>query len=251
MRAVRLAHPGGRGHGRPGLRPDVRGRGARVPRGQAGRPVRRPGRKGAGAAAPDDRPLAPGASTSPTCSSAARRGTAIRSPRRSRRARATSSPRSSSSARRSSARSATSRRSSSRASPTASPASTASRSRCRIGGVDLVLYPIFHPAAALYTPAMMTTLEGDFARLPELLSGPVAAPPAPGCGRRRSRSRARASLRARARVRPAGSLLTSPTPSGSPPRSPGSFARRTSSMSSASWERGRPRSCAPPAPRSA
>ena len=49
----------------------------------------------------------------------------------------------------------------------------------RIGGVDLVLYPIFHPAAALYTPAMMTTLEGDFARLPELLSGPAAAPPAP------------------------------------------------------------------------
>jgi len=49
----------------------------------------------------------------------------------------------------------------------------------RIGGVDLVLYPIFHPAAALYTPAMMTTLEGDFARLPELLSGPAAVPPAP------------------------------------------------------------------------
>ena len=49
----------------------------------------------------------------------------------------------------------------------------------RIGGVDLVLYPIFHPAAALYTPAMMTTLETDFARLPELLSGPVEAPPAP------------------------------------------------------------------------
>ena len=41
----------------------------------------------------------------------------------------------------------------------------------RIGGVDLVLYPIFHPAAALYTPAMMSTLEADFARLPELLSG--------------------------------------------------------------------------------
>jgi DNA polymerase len=46
----------------------------------------------------------------------------------------------------------------------------------RIGGVDLVLYPIFHPAAALYTPAMMTTLEGDFARLPELLAGPVEVP---------------------------------------------------------------------------
>ncbi len=40
----------------------------------------------------------------------------------------------------------------------------------RIAGVDLVLYPIFHPAAALYTPAMMETLRGDFARLPELLS---------------------------------------------------------------------------------
>jgi DNA polymerase len=40
----------------------------------------------------------------------------------------------------------------------------------RIAGVDLVLYPIFHPAAALYTPAMMDTLRDDFAKLPELLS---------------------------------------------------------------------------------
>ena len=48
----------------------------------------------------------------------------------------------------------------------------------RIGGVDLVLYPIFHPAAALYTPSMMATLEADFARLPELLSMPAAPPPA-------------------------------------------------------------------------
>jgi len=50
----------------------------------------------------------------------------------------------------------------------------------RIGGVDLVLYPIFHPAAALYTPAMMTTLEEDFSRLPELLAVPGApSEPAP------------------------------------------------------------------------
>jgi uracil-DNA glycosylase family 4 len=59
----------------------------------------------------------------------------------------------------------------------------------RIAGVDLVLYPIFHPAAALYTPAMMETLKQDFAKLPELLStepvvaaipaAPVAAPVAP------------------------------------------------------------------------
>lgn len=39
-----------------------------------------------------------------------------------------------------------------------------------IGGHRLYLYPIFHPAAALYTPAMRTTLEEDFARLPGLLA---------------------------------------------------------------------------------
>lgn len=39
-----------------------------------------------------------------------------------------------------------------------------------IAGRRLYLYPIFHPAAALYTPAMKTTLEQDFALLPELLA---------------------------------------------------------------------------------
>jgi uracil-DNA glycosylase family 4 len=39
-----------------------------------------------------------------------------------------------------------------------------------INGVDLYLYPIFHPAAALYTPAMLTTLKEDFLRLPDLLA---------------------------------------------------------------------------------
>ncbi len=39
------------------------------------------------------------------------------------------------------------------------------------------LYPIYHPAAALYTPRMLETLREDFARLPELLSeGPPAQP---------------------------------------------------------------------------
>lgn len=42
--------------------------------------------------------------------------------------------------------------------------------RTEIGGVSLYLYPIFHPAAALYTPAMMTTLKEDILRLPELLA---------------------------------------------------------------------------------
>jgi DNA polymerase len=41
------------------------------------------------------------------------------------------------------------------------------------------LYPIFHPAAALYTPRMLETLREDFARLPELLSLPVPEQPTP------------------------------------------------------------------------
>jgi len=39
------------------------------------------------------------------------------------------------------------------------------------------LYPIFHPAAALYTPANVDVLRTDFARLPELLA--MAPPPQP------------------------------------------------------------------------
>jgi uracil-DNA glycosylase family 4 len=39
------------------------------------------------------------------------------------------------------------------------------------------LYPIYHPAAALYTPSMLETLRTDFARLPELLAqGPPPQP---------------------------------------------------------------------------
>ena len=40
------------------------------------------------------------------------------------------------------------------------------------------LYPIFHPAAALYTPRMLETLREDFARLPELLALPAPEQPA-------------------------------------------------------------------------
>jgi len=38
-----------------------------------------------------------------------------------------------------------------------------------IGGRRVTLYPLFHPAAALYTPRMLQTLEEDFARIPALL----------------------------------------------------------------------------------
>jgi uracil-DNA glycosylase family 4 len=69
-----------------------------------------------------------------------------------------------------------------------------------IGRRAVRLYPLFHPAAALYTRALLETLRADFARLPELLAlalpeQPLVAepavpepavvaeaPPAPGAG---------------------------------------------------------------------
>ncbi|MEQ8833313.1 MAG: uracil-DNA glycosylase family protein [Miltoncostaeaceae bacterium] len=38
-----------------------------------------------------------------------------------------------------------------------------------IGGRQVMLYPLFHPAAALYARATMGTLEEDFARIPALM----------------------------------------------------------------------------------
>ncbi len=46
-----------------------------------------------------------------------------------------------------------------------------------LGSRTVVLYPLYHPAAALYTPAMLKVLESDFARLPELLGRGVEPPP--------------------------------------------------------------------------
>jgi DNA polymerase len=49
-----------------------------------------------------------------------------------------------------------------------------------IGGRTVLLFPLYHPAAALYTPAMLKVLEADFARLPALLGTPEPEPaPAP------------------------------------------------------------------------
>ena len=47
--------------------------------------------------------------------------------------------------------------------------------RTSIGARRLYLFPIFHPAAALYTPAMLDTLKQDFLRLPEVLGLPLDA----------------------------------------------------------------------------
>lgn len=45
-----------------------------------------------------------------------------------------------------------------------------------IGGRDVLLYPLYHPAAALYTPAMLQVLEEDFRRIPDLLGSTAATP---------------------------------------------------------------------------
>jgi DNA polymerase len=63
-----------------------------------------------------------------------------------------------------------------------------------LGSRAVRLYPLYHPAAALYTPRMLQTLREDFARIPELLAlgapeqpsrepvVPIAADPDPGSG---------------------------------------------------------------------
>ena len=51
-----------------------------------------------------------------------------------------------------------------------------------IGPRAVRLFPIYHPAAALYTRSLLDTLRADFARLPELLAldpPPQPEPPAP------------------------------------------------------------------------
>lgn len=44
-----------------------------------------------------------------------------------------------------------------------------------LGGRSVLLYPLYHPAAALYTPSMLDVLREDFARIPGLI-GRVAEP---------------------------------------------------------------------------
>ena len=46
-----------------------------------------------------------------------------------------------------------------------------------IGPRAVRLYPLYHPAAALYTPSMLEALRADFQRIPELLAlGPPEQP---------------------------------------------------------------------------
>jgi DNA polymerase len=48
-----------------------------------------------------------------------------------------------------------------------------------LGERTVFLFPIFHPAAALRTPSMADTLREDFAKLPDLLAGPLPDTPEP------------------------------------------------------------------------
>ena len=65
----------------------------------------------------------------------------------------------------------------------ASRACTASPRCSTLGRRAVRLYPIFHPAAALYTPRMLETLREDFARLPSCSRS--ARPSSRPCSRRR------------------------------------------------------------------
>ena len=57
-----------------------------------------------------------------------------------------------------------------------------------LGGRTVFLLPLFHPAAALRTPAVKETLRADFATIPELLQRPLPGPGAERRGDRRGRS---------------------------------------------------------------
>jgi uracil-DNA glycosylase family 4 len=48
-----------------------------------------------------------------------------------------------------------------------------------LGGRKVRVYPLYHPAAALRTPAVRAELQEDFSRLPELLAEPPLEQPAP------------------------------------------------------------------------
>jgi len=45
-----------------------------------------------------------------------------------------------------------------------------------LGVRKVLLYPLYHPAAALYTPSMLKVLEEDFAKIPELLARSLGEP---------------------------------------------------------------------------
>jgi DNA polymerase len=62
------------------------------------------------------------------------------------------------------------------------------------GSLPVTIFPIYHPAAALYTPAMLKVLEEDFAKIPALLDQEVARRSSSFPSRSRNPSRSRYKL---------------------------------------------------------
>ena len=60
-----------------------------------------------------------------------------------------------------------------------------------IGPRAVRLYPLYHPAAALYTPSTLEMLRADFLRIPEILALGPPEQPEPPVPRSRSRAGAR------------------------------------------------------------
>ncbi len=76
-----------------------------------------------------------------------------------------------------------------------------------LGGRTVFLLPLFHPAAALRTPAVKEQLRADFATIPALLAGGAAGAAAERRGDRRAEDGAR--TRRRRRRRPPTSSASS------------------------------------------
>ena len=88
-----------------------------------------------------------------------------------------------------------------------------------IAGTALYLYPIFHPAAALYTPANLATLKEDFLRLPGAAgAGSAGARGRGGCAA--GRAGARGSRAPTLEDAPVRSLVRPPPRTLRRPRSP-------------------------------
>ena len=81
-----------------------------------------------------------------------------------------------------------------------------------IGPRTVRLFPLYHPAAALYTPSMLEILRTDFGRIPELLALPAPAEPTPAPGAGRSSRAGRAGAGDRRRGRGRGGARARPGP---------------------------------------